>query len=230
MGAAESALGGNVEMDEIAKAFSTGGIWMYMILATSIVGLGIIIERFIFLFFKYNINATAFMAQIQKLVMANKIDHAIKLCNAAPSAALARVIKAGLMKANKSEVEIQNSVEEASLEVVPFIQKRTNSLQAIANIATLLGLLGTIIGMIGAFNDLATVSADKRQEALGRNISLAMNTTAFGLIVAIPCMAAHIFLSGVTKKIIDEIDQYSVKLENLLISRLSSGTTGGGGE
>lgn len=213
-------------MDSIAKAFNTGGIWMYIILAVSIIGLGIIIERFIFLFFKYNINATAFMAQIQKLVMANKIDHAIKLCNAAPSAALARVIKAGLMKANKSKAEIQNAVEEATLEVVPVIQKRTNSLQAIANIATLLGLLGTIIGMIGAFDSLASVSADKRQEALGRNIALAMNTTAFGLIVAIPCMSAHIFLSGTTKRIIDEIDQYSVKLENLLIARLSTGASG----
>ena len=210
-------------MDQGAKAFSEGGIWMYIILATSIIGLGIIIERFIFLFFKYNINATAFMAQIQKLVMAGQIDRAIKLCNAAPTAALARVIKAGLTKANKGEIEIQNAVEEATLEVIPYIQKRTSTLQAIANIATMMGLLGTIIGMIGAFNDLATVSADKRQEALGLNISLAMNTTAFGLIVAIPCIAAHVFLSNVTKKIIDEIDQHSVKLENLLISRVSGG-------
>ena len=206
-------------MDSIAKAMSEGGIWMYIILATSIVGVGIMIERFVMLFFKYNINATAFMAQIQKLVMANSIYKAIKLCNAAPSAALARVIKAGLTRANKSADEIQNAVEEATLEVIPFIQRRTNTLAAIANIATLMGLLGTIIGMIGAFSDMATVAPDKRQEALGRNISLAMNTTAFGLIVAIPCMLAHLILSGVTKKIIDEIDLYSVKLENLLISR-----------
>ena len=102
--------------------------------------------------------------------------------------------------------------------------QRTNSLLAIANIATLMGLLGTIIGMIGAFHDLAEVSPDKRQEALGKNISLAMNTTAFGLIVAIPCMVFHLLLSGVTKKIIDEIDLYSVKLENLLISRGGQGS------
>jgi biopolymer transport protein ExbB len=206
-------------MDAIAKAMSEGGIWMYVILGTSIIGIGIMIERFVMLFFKYNINANAFMAQIQKLVMANSIDKAIKLCNAAPSAALARVIKAGLTRANKGGDEIQNAVEEATLEVIPFIQRRTGALAAVANIATLLGLLGTIIGMIGAFADLATVAPDKRQEALGRNISLAMNTTAFGLIVAIPCTAAHVVLVGMTKKIIDEIDLYSVKLENLLISR-----------
>jgi biopolymer transport protein ExbB/TolQ len=206
-------------MDAIAKAFSEGGIWMYIILAASILGIGIMIERFVMLFFRYNINANAFMAQIQKLVMSNSIDKAIKLCNAAPSAALAKVIKAGLTRANKGSDEIQNAVEEATLEVIPTIQRRTGALQAIANIATLLGLLGTIIGMIQAFASMADVSPDKRQEALGRSISLAMNTTAFGLIVAIPCMAAHVVLSGVTKKIVDEIDLYSVKLENLLISR-----------
>lgn len=212
-------------MEYIANAFNLerGGGWMYLILATSIVGIGIIIERFIFLFFKYNINASAFMAQIQKLVMTNNIDRAIKLCNAAPSAALARVVKAGLTRANKGEIQIQNAIEEATLEVLPGIQKRTGALQAVANIATLMGLLGTIVGMIKAFDSLATVSADKRQEALGANISLAMNTTAFGLIVAIPCIAFYIVLSGMTKKIIDEIDQYSVKLENLLIARGRAG-------
>jgi biopolymer transport protein ExbB len=210
-------------MDYIARAFSEGGIWMYAILIVSVIALGVIVERFVFLFFKYNINAKAFMAQVQKLVLSNNIDRAIKLCNTAPSAALSRVIKAGLTRANKSESEIQNSIEEATLEVLPQIEKRTSSLQALANIATLLGLLGTIVGMILAFESLATVSADKRQEALGKNISIAMNTTAFGLIVSIPVMSAHIILSNVTKKIVDEIDQYSVKLENLLVSRLKSG-------
>ena len=209
-------------MDAIAKAMSEGGIWMYIILATSILGIGIIIERFIMLFFKFNINANAFMAQIQKLVMANSVDKAIKLCNAAPSAALARVIKAGLTRANKSGEEIQNAVEEATLEVIPTISKRTSSLQTVASVATLLGLLGTIIGMIQAFASMANVAPDKRQEALGRSISLAMNTTAFGLIVAIPCTAAHAVLAAMTKKIVDEIDLYSVKLENLLLSQKGS--------
>jgi biopolymer transport protein ExbB len=211
-------------MGDLASAISTGGFWMFIILAASVVAVGVMIERFIFLFFKYNINANAFMVQIQKMVMANSIDKAIKLCNAAPSAALAKVIKAGLTRANKGTEEIQNAVEEASLEVVPFIQKRTNSLLAIANIATLMGLLGTIVGMIGAFSSMANVAPDKRQAELGKNISLAMNTTAFGLIVAIPCMISHLILAGVTKKIIDEIDLYSVKLENLLISRNTSGS------
>ena len=211
-------------MGAIAEAFRTGGIWMYIILAVSIITIGITIERFIYLFFKYSVNAEPFMAQIQKLVMANNIDRAIKLCNAQPSAALPRVIKAGLTRANKDEVEIQSAIEEATLEVVPMVQKRTPVLQPLANIATLLGLLGTIVGLIQAFEALEKATPETRQKLLARGIALAMNTTAFGLVVAIPTLVFHMILSGMTKKILDEIDMYSVKLENLLSSRLKGGT------
>lgn len=210
-------------MGAIATAFRDGGIWMYLILATSIFAIGIAIERFIFLFFKYNINAEAFYAQVQKLVMANNIDRAIKLCNAAPSAALPKVVKAGLTRANKGEVEIQNAIEEASLEVVPRIQKRVATLAALANIATLLGLLGTIIGLIEAFEALEKATPENRQKLLARGIALAMNTTAFGLVIAIPTLIAHLVLSSQTKRLLDEIDLYSVKLENLLVSRGKGG-------
>jgi biopolymer transport protein ExbB/TolQ len=212
-------------MSAIAAAFRDGGIWMYIILAVSIISIGITIERFIFLFFKYSVNAEPFMAQIQKLVMANNIDRAIKLCNAQPAAALPRVIKAGLTRANKGEIEIQNAIEEATLEVVPLVQKRTPVLQPMANIATLLGLLGTIIGLIEAFEALETATAENRQKMLARGISLAMNTTAFGLVVAIPTLVFHLILSSMTKKILDEIDMHSVKLENLLVSRGKGGSS-----
>jgi len=207
-------------MHAVAKFYFEGGFFMHLILLCGIAGLAIMFERAIFLFFRYNINAHAFMAQIQKLVMGNNIDRAIKLCNAAPTAALARVVKAGLTRANKGEREIHNALEEAVLEVVPLLQKRTGSLLAVANVSTLLGLLGTVQGLIGAFADLATVSADKRQEALGRNISIAMNTTMFGLIMAIPCLTAYAALAGITTKIVNEIDLYGAKLENLLSYRL----------
>ena len=212
-------------MQAIATAFSQGGGWMYVIAFTSVIGLGLIVERFIFLFFKYNINANAFMGQIQKLVMANNIDRAIKLCNAAPNAALPKVIKAGLTRANKGELEISNAIEEATLEVTPIVQRRTPTLGGVANIATLLGLLGTIVGLIQAFAALESAAPDQRAAALAKGISVAMNTTAFGLIVAIPCMSAQLFLQAVTTKILNEIDQYSVKLENLLVSRYRAGGT-----
>ena len=210
-------------MAAIAEAFRDGGIWMYIILAISVVALGVALERFFFLFFKYNMNAQAFMAQIQKLVMADNVDRAIKLCNAAPSRALPQVIKAGLTRANKGEVEIQNAIEEATLEILPKIQKRTPALQTIANVATLAGLLGTIMGLIEAFEALERATPENRQRMLSRGIAMAMNTTAFGLIVAIPTLVAHLILAGITKKILQEIDMYSVKLENLLVTRGKGG-------
>lgn len=206
-------------MGEIQKFMEDGGPFMYVIAAVAVLALAVMVERFIFLFFRFNINANAFMSQVQKLVMANNIDRAIKLCNAAVNAALPKVIKAGLTRANKGEIEIHNAIEEASLEVLPMIQKRTNSLTSLAQIATYLGLLGTIFGMIAAFDAVATAAPEQKATALAAAISIAMNTTAFGLIVGIPCMAVHLFLSNVTGKIIQEIDQYSVKLENLLVSR-----------
>jgi biopolymer transport protein ExbB len=203
-------------IQSLAEAMRAGGVWMYPILAMSVVALGVAIERVYFLYIRYNINGATFMDQITKLVMAGNIDRAIKLCNAAPTQALPRIIKAGLTRANKGDAQVSQAVEEATLEMIPLITKRTNSLLAIANVATLLGLLGTIVGLIESFAALENAAAGDRQRLLATGIAVAMYTTAFGLVVAIPTMLTHLFLSGVTKKIVDEIDQYSVKLENLL--------------
>jgi biopolymer transport protein ExbB/TolQ len=94
---------------------------------------------------------------------------------------------------------------------------------ALANIATLLGLLGTVMGMIDAFRAVATVSADQRATALAKGIQIAINTTGFGLIIAIPFLAAHTFISALAKKISDECDLYAVKLQNLLAARVRQG-------
>ena len=207
-------------MDYIKGAFSgQGAIWMWIIILPLVASIVLMIERSIFLLFRYNINASQFWAQIQKLVMANNIDRAIKLCNAAPNAALPRVLKAGLMRANKGESEISNAISEAQLEVVPIVTKRTGMLPPIASIATLMGLLGTITGLILAFSASKVASQEERSTLLMQGIAVAMNTTAFGLIIAIPTLAAYLVLAGVTKKILDEVDQYSTKLENLLVAR-----------
>jgi biopolymer transport protein ExbB/TolQ len=203
----------------IKAFFEEGGFFMYVNLVTSVATIAIIVERIIFLVFKYNINGEAFMEQVQKLVMQNQIDRAIKLCNAAPTAALPRVIRAGLTRANKNEIEIQSAVEEAILDVLPGLKKRTDNLQHIANIATLIGLLGTVTGLIRAFGAVALASADQKAMILSKGISEAMNNTAFGLSIAVTCIIAHLFLSNTTRKIIDELDQYSVKLINMLYLR-----------
>jgi len=200
--------------------FIKGGLeFMVPISLIGVAVLVVAIERFYFLFVRFNINAETFMAQIYKQVMANNIDRAIKLCNAAGKAMLPRVIKAGLTRANKSDMEIANAIEESILEVLPDLQKRTDSLNLLGQVATYMGLLGTIFGMIGAFKAVGSAKAEEKAALLANNISVAMNTTAFGLMVAIPSTLFYLFLSGMSKKILADIDQYSVKLENLLTSR-----------
>lgn len=208
---------------DFAQFYQEGGAWMHPIAICAVLGAGVMIERFIFLFFRFNINGAQFFNQVQKLVMANNIDRAIKLCNAADKAALARVLKAGLTRANKSEADIASAIEESMLEVSPAITKRISMIAAVANIATLLGLLGTIFGMIDAFNAVAVAAADQRSQALAKGISIAINTTGFGLMVAIPLLSAQVFIQGLAKKIADEVDLYAVKLENLLAARVRQG-------
>jgi biopolymer transport protein ExbB/TolQ len=181
--------------------------------------LAIAAERIYYVIFRANINGTAFMAQIQKLIMANNIDRAIKLCNAEPNAALPRVLKAGLTRANRGDTEIENAVEEAVREVFPALTKRTGYLPMLANVATLTGLLGTIQGLILAFEAVAHASAETKQTMLASGISVAMVTTASGLVVAIPTLVLHAIIAGQTTKIMNEIDLYALKTVNLLSAR-----------
>jgi len=201
------------------QMFHDGGEFMYAILVVFVFAMAICFERLFYTFFRANINAPAFMAQIQKLIMANNIDRAIKLCNAEPHAVLPRVIKAGLTRANLTEKEIESAVDEAVLEVSPLVNKRTAYLGMLANVATLLGLLGTIAGLILAFDAVARASAEMKQTLLAQGISVAMYTTAWGLIAAIPTMMMQSVIQGRTTKILDDIDQYGLKTVNLLTAR-----------
>jgi biopolymer transport protein ExbB/TolQ len=203
----------------IVQMFKDGGEFMYPILGAAIFAMAIAFERLFYIVFRANINATAFMAQIQKLVMANNIDRAIKLCNAEPHAALPKVVKAGLTRANRTEKEIENAIEEATLEVGPILNKRTNYLSMLANVATLTGLLGTIMGLVQAFEAVAHASAEMKQTLLAAGISVAMFTTAGGLIVAIPTLVLHSVITTRTNKIMDDVDQYGLKTLNLLTAR-----------
>lgn len=199
--------------------FKDGGPFMYVILVVGVFAMAIAFERLFYIIFRANINATAFMAQIQKLIMANNIDRAIKLCNAEPHAALPKVVKAGLTRANRTEKEIENAIDEATLEVGPLVAKRTPYLAMLANIATLSGLLGTIMGLIIAFSAVAKASAETKQAMLANGISVAMFTTAGGLMVAIPTLVMHSIIVNRSNKILDDVDQYGLKTVNLLTAR-----------
>jgi biopolymer transport protein ExbB/TolQ len=201
------------------QMFHDGGSFMYAILLVFVFAMAIAFERLYYAFFRANVNSTAFMAQIQKLIMANNIDRAIKLCNAEPDAVLPRVVKAGLTRANLTEKEIENAVDEATLEVGPMVNKRTAYLGMLANVATLTGLLGTIWGLIMAFEAVARASAEMKQTLLAQGISVAMYTTAGGLMVAIPTMVLQSIIQGRSNKILDDVDQYGLKTVNLLTAR-----------
>jgi biopolymer transport protein ExbB/TolQ len=206
-------------MDFIVSAMHKGGPAMWPIMIAAIFAMAIAFERLYYIIFRANINGTAFMAEVQKMIMANNIDRAIKLCNSEPNAALPRVLKAGLTRANRNETEIQNAVDEAVLEVFPQLNKRTAFLPMLANVATLTGLLGTIHGLIIAFEAVAHASAETKQTLLAAGISTAMFTTASGLVVAIPTLILHSLVSSRTTKIMDDIDQYALKCVNLLSAR-----------
>ncbi len=203
----------------IIHAFQLGGLTMIPIAICFALAIAFIVERYIKLFLHYNVDGASFMFEVQKYILSNDLDGAIRLCNGASNAALPKVIKAGLQRASREEQQIQNAIDAAALEAMPKLEKRLGYLALIANIATLLGLLGTISGLIKAFAAVALADPAQRQTILANGISEAMNATAFGLLTAILAMIAHSILATRAQKIVEEIDEFGVKLIDLLSAR-----------
>lgn len=202
----------------LAVQYQLGGVFMHPIAVAGVIALAIGLERIVRLS-QYGVDGPSFMFEVQKHVLANDVDGAIRICNGAGSAMLPRVIKAGLQRASRDEQQIQNAVDAASLEVIPKLERRLHYLALIANLATLLGLLGTISGLIHSFAAVAQAEAADRQEILAAGIAEALNCTAFGLLVAISTMILHSFLSGRASVLVEEIDEFGVKLLDLLSAR-----------
>jgi biopolymer transport protein ExbB len=211
-------------IQHLAEFFREGGPFMLVNLVACAVAVAIVAERVVTLAFRLDLNAGPFMDQVQKLVMTGHLDRALKLCGAAPNAALSRVVRAGLSRANRGEAEVSRALEEAVLEVTPLVSKRIASLWSLANIATLLGLIGTITGLIGTFRSLGAASPDMKQLMLSKGISEAMNNTAFGLGIAVTCIVAHLLLVSKSKAMVEDIEFNALKLENLLARRAAGET------
>ncbi|MBL7663490.1 MAG: MotA/TolQ/ExbB proton channel family protein [Bacteriovoracaceae bacterium] len=201
--------------------FQAGGFWMWPILGMFILGSIVIAERVYYIMFKYDADGAKLFQQVQKCIIDNNIDDALKLCNSNKNAPIYLVFKAALMNADRPFDEIQDQVEVANLEVIPKLQMRVSFLYTIANVATLIGLLGTIIGLVATFEAVGSVEASQKQVLLSLGISTAMNTTAFGLIVAIPCMLTYGYLFNKINMIVDEVDHFSARL--LVLLRTGSG-------
>jgi len=201
-------------LQDIAHFMHGGGVFMWIIFFCWAIGIAICMERFLKLLI-YDIDAPTLMNELQRYILTGDIQGAIKVCSGS-RALLPKVLKNALKRSKHPTEQIQNAIDATALEVIPKLEQRLNYLSLIANISTLLGLLGTIYGLIQSFSAVANVDPAQKSELLSKGIALAMNTTALGLISAISIMILHSFLSSKSEKIINGIDEYSVKMLDLL--------------
>lgn len=196
-------------------------LFMWAILVTGVFSISIIIERFIYLQSKSGFRSQMFIRDILQNIGKDDIDSALKMCDKGKRMALAGVVRAGLDEANTGAERIRNAIDEAMLKIIPLLEKRTGYLAVIGNVSTLLGLLGTVYGLIMSFAAVGRpgIDAAQKSELLASGIATAMNSTFTGLSVAISAIMVYAFLKAKTQKIIDELDEYSVRVLNSLIEK-----------
>lgn len=202
-----------------------GSMYMWLIGLMAVFSISMMVERMYFIYVRSNVDAPKFMAEIRKLVAGGNLKKAIALCETAKDKALPSVVLAGLKKAAEKEGgqvdfrAIQNAVDEGTLEIIPKLTERSGFIAMIANVATLLGLMGTVYGLILAFAAVGdpAMPEDKKALVLAGGISAAMQTTIWGLSVAIPSIVVYTIIIAKTSKIIDEMDEHMVKLINLMV-------------
>ncbi len=197
-----------------------GGFWMYPIAASLVFAVAIAIDRIAMLFFKARIDKEEFVAQMTKHVLAGDLHGAVKFVSSQPNTPLTNVVKAGLLRVNASDQVVQSALDEASLREMPKIEKRTGYLAMIANLAMLLGLLGTISGLITCFAAVSKPGVDPALKSmiLADGIAEAMNCTAFGLLAAITALLAFAVCNGRTQHLVDDINETAVSVLNLIVN------------
>jgi biopolymer transport protein ExbB/TolQ len=209
--------GGTSQLNQLISAFKHNPTFMVLNLCCSAIVLTIVIERFHFQLTRYRVNSKEFFAQIKKLVVAGNIDRAVKLCEAGDYPVLS-LVKAGLTNANKGEEQIDAALSERLSELKPEAEKRIGALWSLANIATLIGLLGTVFGLITTFAAIASpdLSQADKQSLLANGIAEAMYNTALGLGIAVACMITHIILHTRAKAIQHDLESLMERTFNLL--------------
>lgn len=206
--------------ESIVTFFQSGGMFMIPIVIVLAVGLAIAIERYIYLS-KTSLTNQLAWKKIQKLLSAGNMNEAINYSNKS-KCAISQIMSYGISSAKTSRRrdDIETAMEEGLMEVVPKLEKRTHYLATFANVATLLGLLGTIIGLIDAFTSISEANPAEKADLLSSSISVAMNTTAFGLMVGIPLLLLHSWLQTKTTEIVDSLEMASVKVLNSITSAM----------
>ncbi|MDH3893632.1 MAG: MotA/TolQ/ExbB proton channel family protein [Chromatiales bacterium] len=200
----------------IVSFFQDGGLFMYPIVLVFAIGAAIAIERWVFLSLSGTRNRMVWNKLAPMLKAGNyKQAHGVV---SSSKTAMAQILSYGLNRVRNARRrdDIEKAMEESLMEVVPRLEKRTHYLATFANIATLLGLLGTIIGLIRAFTAVSAANPAEKADLLSASISVAMNTTAFGLMVAIPLLLLHALLQTKTTELVDSLEMASVKFLNTL--------------
>ena len=203
----------------IVGFFSTGGLFMYPILLVFAVGVAIAVERFVTLTLVTSENQSVW-DKVQPLLLEGEFEQARKMTDENQST-ISKVLSMGLARqgAVRRREDIEIAMEESMMEIIPQLEKRTPYVALASNVATLLGLLGTIMGLIQAFTAVANANPAEKADLLSASISVAMNTTAFGLMVAIPLLVTHVVLTSKTGQIVDSLEMASVKTLNVLSSK-----------
>lgn len=203
----------------IVSFFATGGLFMYPILLVFAVGLAIAVERYITLTLVTNKNQVVW-DKVQPLLANGEFEQARELTTKDEST-ISQVLNMGLslQGAVRRREDIEIAMEESMMEIVPRLEKRTAYVALASSIATLLGLLGTIMGLIQAFTAVANANPAEKADLLSASISVAMNTTAFGLMVAIPLLIIHAVLTSKTGDIVDSLEMATVKALNVFSRR-----------
>ena len=194
--------------------FQNGGFFMYPIVVVLAIGLAISLERYFYLS-KTSMTNRMVWKKITPYIQAGKFQEAASVTEKSKSA-VGQILSYGLnrVKGAARRDDVEKAMEESLMEVMPRLEKRTHYLATFANIATLLGLLGTIIGLIRAFTAVSAANPAEKADLLSASISVAMNTTAFGLMVAIPLLLMHTVLQSKTTEIVDSLEMVAVKFLN----------------
>jgi biopolymer transport protein ExbB/TolQ len=202
----------------LAKAYHDGGLGMHPILVSLVFVIAVFVDRVRVLYFSAAIDKDAFLRGLKKHIYSGDLDKAISFTASQKKTPLTSVVKAGLINVPKGEADVQAAMDEATLRESPRIERRTGYLAMLGNVATLLGLLGTILGLIHAFAAVANANPADKATILASSISEAMNCTAFGLATAIPALVAYSVLQGRTQQMVDEINETSVAVLNLIVA------------
>jgi len=203
----------------VVNFFKEGGFFLYPLAAIFVVGVAIAIERTLYLTVETT-NNRRIWAQVVPHINSGNFKQVIAITSKSKTA-VAMVLNYGIarLQSARRRDDIEKAMDESMLEIIPRMEKRTHYLSSLANIGMLIGLLGTVIGLISAFSAIAKLNPADRASALADSISLAMNNTASGLLVAITLLLSHMFLEAKTTKLIDSLEIAAVKFMNSVVER-----------